>query len=113
MAPGIKRPSVCVADLTPRTPQQLIHDKPKKSRKPGTKANNRQRHIRIGQPGTVSTVSVRARVPVSVLPIASCQREAFCLFQYISMNLSLEGIHRDETESSFLNGSRTVHIVSL
>lgn len=54
-----------------------------------------------------------AGVPVCVLPTASCQREAFCLFQYITMNLSLGGIGGDETESSFLNGSKTVHIVSL
>lgn len=50
-------------------------------------------------------------MPVCVLPIASCQSEAFCLFQYISDNLSLDGIQFDE--SGFLNGSRTVHIMSL
>lgn len=50
-------------------------------------------------------------MPVCVLPIASCQSEAFCLFQYISDNLSLDGIQFDE--SGFLNGSRIVHIMSL
>lgn len=74
--------------------------------------NNRQRHIPTGQPGWFPRF-LCACLPVCVLPIASCQREAFCLFQYISMNLSLDGIHRDETQSSFLNGSRTVHIMSL
>lgn len=59
----------------------------------------------------VSTVSVCAFMPVCVLPIASCQSEAFCLFQYISDNLSLDGIQFDE--SGFLNGSRIVHIMSL
>lgn len=39
-------------------------------------------------------------MPVCVLPIASCQSEAFCLFQYILMNLSLDGIHRDESSFS-------------
>lgn len=50
-------------------------------------------------------------MPVRVVPIASCQREAFCLFQYILLDLSLDGIRLDE--SRFLNGSRTAHCESL
>lgn len=49
-------------------------------------------------------------MPVRVVPVASCQREAFCLFQYILLDLSLDGIHLDQ--SRFLNGSRTAQWVS-
>lgn len=73
--------------------------------------NKRQRHITTGQQGRFPRFLSTCQFVCYPLPLA--KERPFCLFQNISMNLSLDGIHRDETESSFLNGSRTMHIRSL